>query len=139
MEAQGYKLKDSVIYQDNKSAILMEVNGRNSCTGNSRHIDIRYFWIKDRVDNKEVRIEYLPTHILLADYYTKPLQGSRFRVLREYIMGWRPIEDLTITKFDENESENLGGCWYKANLYLCNSNCRPIKYDKDHGNNTCSS
>ena len=106
MKAQGYKLKDSVVYQDNKSAILMEVNGRNSCTGNSRHIDIRYFWIKDRVDNKEVRIEYLPTHIMLADYYTKPLQGSRFRVLREYIMGWRPMKDLIITKFDEDKSEN---------------------------------
>jgi len=84
MEAQGYSLKDNVIYQDNKSAILMEINGRNSCTGNSRHINIRYFWIKDRVDNKELRIAYLPTHIMLAHYYTKPLQGSRFRVLREW-------------------------------------------------------
>ena len=74
MEAQGYSLKDNVIYQDNKSAILMKINGRNSCTGNSRHINIRYFWIKDRVDNKELRIEYLPTHIMLANYYTKPLQ-----------------------------------------------------------------
>ena len=43
MEAQGYSLKDNVIYQDNKSAILMEINGRNSCSGNSRHINIRYF------------------------------------------------------------------------------------------------
>ena len=43
MEAQGYKVKDSVIYQDNKSAILMEINGKNSYTGNSRHINIRYF------------------------------------------------------------------------------------------------
>ena len=36
-------------------------------------------------------------------------------------------------------SDTDTSCWYKANLYLCNSNCRPIKYDKDHGNNTCSS
>jgi len=43
MEAQGYSLKDNAIYQDNKSAIFMEINGRNSCTGNSRHINIRYF------------------------------------------------------------------------------------------------
>jgi len=52
MESQGYKIDKHVLYQDNKSAILMEINGRNSCTDNSRHIDIRYFWIKDRVDNK---------------------------------------------------------------------------------------
>ena len=98
MEEQGYKLKDNVVYQDNKSAILMEINGRNSCTGNSRHINIRYFWIKDRVDGNEIKIEYLPTHIMLADYYTKPLQGSRFKVLREYIMGWRPMTELTIKR-----------------------------------------
>jgi len=74
MEAQGYSLKDNVIYQDNKSAILMEINGRNSYTGNSRHINMKYFWIKDRVNNKELRIDYLPTHIMLVDYYTKTLR-----------------------------------------------------------------
>ena len=85
LKEQGYEIANNVIFQDNKSAILMEKNGRNSCTGNSRHINVRYFWVKDRIDKGEVRVEYLPTHLMLADYYTKPLQGSRFRVLREYI------------------------------------------------------
>ena len=40
---QGYEVKRKVLYQDNQSAIKMETNGRNSCTGNSRHIDIRFF------------------------------------------------------------------------------------------------
>jgi len=105
MEEQGYKIENNIMYQDNKSAILMEINGRNSCTGNSRHINIRYFWVKDRVDKGEVKVEYLPTHIMLADYFTKPLQGSQFRVLREFIMGWRPMKDLIIMKNDE-KSEN---------------------------------
>ena len=43
LEQQGYGIKNNVIYQDNQSAMLMEKNGRNSCTGNSRHINIRYF------------------------------------------------------------------------------------------------
>ena len=55
MESQGYKIENNTLYQDNKSAILMEINGRNSCSGNSRHINIRYFWIKDRVGNEEVQ------------------------------------------------------------------------------------
>ena len=79
----------------------MEINGRNSCTGNSRHIYIRYFWIKDRVDNKEVRVEYLPIHIMLADYFTKQLQGSQFRMLRDFIMGWRPLHELIIEKVEK--------------------------------------
>ena len=94
MTEQGYEIKDNAIYQDNKSAILMEVNGRNSCTGNSRHINIRYFWVKVRVDNKELRVEYMPTHLMLADYFTKPLQGEQFKIMRSYIMGWKPMSHL---------------------------------------------
>ena len=72
----------------------MEVNGRNSCTGNLRHVDIKYFWVKDRVDKKEVEIKYCPTTLMLADYYTKPLQGNVFRRFRDVIMGYTHINDL---------------------------------------------
>ena len=50
MNAQGYGIEKTVIYQDNHSEICMEKNGRNLCTGNSRHIHIRYFFVKDRID-----------------------------------------------------------------------------------------
>ena len=110
MNEQGYELKDNVIYQDNKSAILMEKNGRNSCTGNSRHINIRYFWIKDKVDSGEVRVDYTPTHLMLADYFTKPLMGTLFIKLREYVMGWKPIEDLIISLNNSRIKEDVGIC-----------------------------
>ena len=42
-KCQGYYIKNKILYQDNENAIKMEKNGRNSCTGNSRHIDIRFF------------------------------------------------------------------------------------------------
>ena len=74
----------------------MERNGRNLCTGNSRHIDIKYFWVKDKVDKKEVRIEYCPTTLMLADYFTKPLQGNLFRRFRQVIMGYVHINDLLL-------------------------------------------
>ena len=54
LEHQGYPVQSNILYQDNESAIRMEKNGRNSCTGNSRHINIRYFFVKDRIDNGEV-------------------------------------------------------------------------------------
>ena len=58
LKHQGYGIENNTIYQDNMSAMLMEKNGRNSCTGNSRHINIRYFFIKDRINKKEVKVEY---------------------------------------------------------------------------------
>jgi hypothetical protein len=94
MEHQGYKLKSNVLNQDNQSAIKMEKNGRNSCTGNSRHIHIRYFFVKDRVDKKELDIVYCPTEEMLADYFTKPLQGRLFTMFREVIMGWKHVNTL---------------------------------------------
>jgi hypothetical protein len=94
MEAQGYKLEENTYYQDNQSAMKMEKNGRNSCTGNSRHINIRYFFIKDQVDAKKLQIVYCPTEQMLADYFTKPLQGRLFHMFRDVIMGWKHVDTL---------------------------------------------
>jgi hypothetical protein len=87
LEAQGYKITDNILYQDNKSSILLETNGRGSSGKRTRHINVRYFFIADRVKSKEIRIEYCPTSIMIADYFTKPLQGLLFRQLRNMIMG----------------------------------------------------
>ena len=40
MGAQGYKVKNNILYHHNKSAILMDKNERNSCSGHSRHINV---------------------------------------------------------------------------------------------------
>ena len=50
--------------------------------------------MKDRVDKGEVRIEYCPTEYMLADYFTKPLQGKVFRVFHRVIIGYESISWL---------------------------------------------
>ena len=72
----------------------MEKNGRNSCTGNSRNIDIKYFFVKDRVSKKEIKIVYCPSEQMLADFFKNPLNGRLFHTFRDVIMGYRPITDL---------------------------------------------
>ena len=44
MHHQGYLNKSNKFFQDNKSAMKMEVNRRNSCIEKSQNIDIRYFY-----------------------------------------------------------------------------------------------
>jgi hypothetical protein len=85
LEAQGYPVDDSVLYQDNQSAILLEKNGRASSSKHTRHINIRYFFLTDRIANKELSVEYCPTGDMMADFYTKPLQGVPFRKFRDQI------------------------------------------------------
>ena len=53
MSAQGYNIKDNILFQDNQSAIKMENNGKRSWTGNSGHIHIRYFFVTDRVKKRK--------------------------------------------------------------------------------------
>ncbi len=53
----------------------------------TRHINIRYYFLTDRVNMKEISIDWCPTKKMVADYMSKPLQGSLFRELRDYIMG----------------------------------------------------
>ena len=70
--------------------------------------------MKDRIDKDDVRVEYLPTSLMLADYFAKPLQGELFHKLREYIMGWKPVSELLIqhenTSLKERvENQNVSG------------------------------
>ena len=46
MEAQGYGIKNNIVYQDNQYMMKMHINGRNSCTGNSQHINVCYFLLR---------------------------------------------------------------------------------------------
>jgi hypothetical protein len=87
LKAQGQTVVENVVYQDNKSSLLLEKNGRQSCGKRTRHIDIRYFFIKDRVSQGEVCLEYCPTEDMLADFFTKPLQGNLFYKFRDRIMN----------------------------------------------------
>jgi Reverse transcriptase (RNA-dependent DNA polymerase)/Zinc knuckle len=87
LKEQGYDVKESVIFQDNQSAILLEKNGRGSSSKRTRHINIRYFFITDKVQNKEISISYCPTGQMLADVLTKPLQGTQFRLFRDAMLN----------------------------------------------------
>ena len=73
--------------QNNKSAILLEENGRALSGQCTRHINIRYFFVKDRIISKEVKVEYCPTDEMIGDFFTKPLTGTKFIEFKKLIMG----------------------------------------------------
>lgn len=87
LEAQGYQVDRSVVYQDNMSSILLEKNGKASSSKRTRHMNIRYFFICDRVKSGEINVDYCNTNEMLADYLTKPLQGTKFLAFRKIIMN----------------------------------------------------
>jgi hypothetical protein len=66
---QGYELTDNDFYQDNQSAIRLEKNGRASCRQKSRHINIGYFFMKDRFVSENISVVYCPTEEMLANFF----------------------------------------------------------------------
>ena len=61
LDAQGYHINDCIVYQDNKSAILLEQNGRASSSKQTRHINIRYYFVTDCANCGEITIKHCPT------------------------------------------------------------------------------
>ena len=87
LEAQGYQVDKNIIYQDNKSAILLETNGKKSAGKRSRALNVRYFFVTDQVEKGNLQVEYCPTNEMLGDFFTKPLQGTKFLKFRGQILG----------------------------------------------------
>ena len=87
LEEQGYKVTDNILFQDNRSAILLEKNGKRSSSKRTRALNIRYFSLTDQVNKGNLKIEYCPTEDMVADYMTKTLQGKLFLKFKKLIMG----------------------------------------------------
>jgi hypothetical protein len=88
MEAQGYQVQDNILFQDNKSTILLEKNGIASSSKCTKHINIQYFFITNCVDKGDVSLVWCPTGDMIRDFMTKPLQGALFRKFRDQSWEW---------------------------------------------------
>jgi hypothetical protein len=87
MMAQRFKIHDNTLFHDNRSAIFLENNAQGSSSKCTHYINTRYFFVTDRIENGEVRVEYYNTDKMLADFFMKPLQGSLFARCRDLTMN----------------------------------------------------
>jgi hypothetical protein len=83
---QGHEIGAATVYQDNTAALALTSKGR-ATSDRSRHVAIRYFWVKDRADSGELSLMHRGTQEMVADVNTKPLQGEVFRKFRDALLG----------------------------------------------------
>ena len=88
--------KTPTAYQDNKSTISMSHKGYSS-TGKTKHMRIKFFWIKELLAEKRIQIEYLPTHLMTADINTKPLQGALLTHMRRRTLNHHDDNTISYT------------------------------------------
>ena len=98
LEEQGCLDTTTVVYHDNTSSILLERKGRSSSTKRTKHMHIRYFYVTEQVQNKAICITHCPTEEIVANFFTKPLQGSLFTKMRNYVMGNKEPGDQVLPR-----------------------------------------
>lgn len=87
LREQGVATGPAVLGQGNLSTIALTRRGGPG-SERSRHIAIRYFWLKERIDDGDVAVEHVPTGDMVANTLTKPVQGAQFARERDALTGW---------------------------------------------------
>nr|GFA35512.1 retrovirus-related Pol polyprotein from transposon TNT 1-94 [Tanacetum cinerariifolium] len=89
------------MYCDNKSAIALCCNNVRS-----KHIDIRYHFIKEQVENGVIELYFVNTEYQLADLFTKALGRDRIEFLTNKL-GMRSFTPETLKKLMNEEDETM--------------------------------
>ncbi|GJY61963.1 retrovirus-related pol polyprotein from transposon TNT 1-94 [Tanacetum coccineum] len=98
----GFQLNKIPLYCDNKSAIALCCN--NVQHTRAKHIDVRYHFIKEQVENGIVELYFVRTEYQLADIFTKTLPRERFNFLIEKL-GMKSMSPETLKNLAEEEDE----------------------------------
>ena len=80
----GISQDTMVVYCDNSSTIDISKNLVQQ--SKTKHIEIKYHFIRDLVEGKIVALEYIPIERQNANIFTKPLDRSKFKTLRQVIV-----------------------------------------------------
>ena len=75
----------SIIYVDNQSAIKISEN--DIAHDRTKHIDIKHYFVKDAIEKRIIKLQWISTDQQLADIFTKPLQPASFTSLRDRLIS----------------------------------------------------
>nr|GEW99827.1 putative reverse transcriptase domain-containing protein [Tanacetum cinerariifolium] len=98
----GFQFNKIPLYFDNKSAIALCCN--NVQHSRAKHIDVRYHFIKEQVENGIVELYFVWTEYQLADILTKPLSRERFNFLIDKL-GMKSVSPDTLKHLAEETDE----------------------------------
>ena len=79
---------NATLHEDNASTTHLIRSGKSN-SKMTRHINLRYFFIKHYLDTNEFEAVHCPTSEQIADALTKPLQGSQLLYLRDLSLGYK--------------------------------------------------
>ena len=92
IEELGYQVsgneRTATLFQDNQSTMRLIESGPPAGS-RSKHVRIRTFWLREQVQEGNLKVIFKPTDDMIADGLTKPLQGSKYESFADQILGGR--------------------------------------------------
>ena len=82
------------VLTDNQAALSMTTS--SSSTSRTRHISVRYHFVRDLYTQGAVNVEYIRSSNQLADLFTKPLPAPAFNILAPQVL-----------RYEDNNKNNL--------------------------------
>ena len=87
-------MQSDIFWQDNDATDKMANNRKFPFSRKSRHIGINFFWVDNRVKQVKISVKNCPTDKKIGTFFTKPLQGRKFKLFISVIMGWNDVATL---------------------------------------------
>jgi len=81
-----------VVYEDNQGCIAIATNKRGM-SSRTKHVETRYFAIRQHIDNNSIKVVYIETSQMLADILTKATPLQIFSYLRARL-GLAPLNPV---------------------------------------------
>jgi len=75
-----------VLFRDDNQAVI-KLTAAPDIPKRSRHIDVKYHFVRHLAKARHIELMYLKTDLMTADIFTKPLGPTRFRFLRDRLLG----------------------------------------------------
>ena len=75
----------TVIFEDNQGTIAVACQDPGTVSSKTKHIAVRYFFIREHVECGDVEVIYCCTEEMIADIFTKPLGNIKFLKFRKML------------------------------------------------------
>ena len=121
-------ISDAVkIYEDNQGSIALAEN--SAFHKRTKHIDTRYHFVREKVEDNAVILEYVSTLDMLADIMKKPIPATQFCVLRSKLgIQASPIVESSGSVGEEAARLDQDSV---ADKHLERLSCKQVAIDKD--------
>ena len=84
-DMQVAQVSPTVIMADNQGSMFLAEN--RAFTKRSKHIEVRFHYVRECIENKKLELQYCPTDKMLADMFTKQLPATIFIPHRNRVLG----------------------------------------------------